>query len=110
MEIATDKMYSRARVVHIHHHHYSDGLADSSEDQSVEEEEDEYMEDAYIGAEDYYDECDSDDFYGEEEVDFSHEANSIDSEFSSEEESHFACTTSCDEHSSLCSGYDESSY
>ena len=74
-----------------------------------EEEEDEYMEDAYIGAEDYYAECDSD-FYGEEVVDFSDEANSIASEFCGDEESDFAYTTSYDEDLSQCSGYEESSY
>ena len=90
----------RTRVVHIHYHHYFDGLADSSEDQSVEEEEDEYMEDAYFGADDFYAESDfSDDIYGEEEVDFSEEGNSSDSEFCGEDESDFAYSTSYDDSS-----------
>ena len=98
-------------MVHIHHHHYSDGLDDSSEDQFVEEEEDEYMEDAYIDADDYYAEsASSDDIYGEEEIDFSEEGNSSDSEFCGEDESDIAYTTSYDDDSSQCSGYDGSSY
>jgi len=97
----------RTRVVHIHYHHYSDGLDDSSEDRFVEEEEDEYMEDAYIGANDYYAESESsDDFYGEGEVDFSDEATT----FCGEDESAFAYSTSYDGDSSQCSGYDGSSY
>ena len=93
----------KTRVVHVHHHHYQDSVVDSedfSDDESVVE--DEYIEDEYYDEGDYYEE--EDNFYGEEEDEC------FDSEFSSEEESHFACTTSCDEDSSLCSGYDESSY
>ena len=75
--------------------------ADFSEDESVVE--DEYIEDDYYDEGDYYEE-EEDNFYGGEEDDC------FDSEFISEEESHFACTTSYDEESSFCSGYDESSY
>ena len=94
----------KTRVVHVHHHHYQDSVVDSedfSEDESVGE--DEYIEDDYYDEGDYYEE-EGDNFYGGEEDEC------FDSEFSSEEESHFACTTSYDEESSLCSGYDESSY
>ena len=99
-------------MVHVHHHHYQDSVVDSkdfSEDESGVE--DEYIEDEYYDEGDYYEE--DDDFYGEEEgADFygEEEDECFDSEFSSEEESDFACTTSYDEESSQCSGYDESSY
>ena len=83
----------RTRVVHVHHHHYSDSVHDSSED---DYEEDDYEEDNY--EEDNY-----------EEFKFS-ESNS-ESEFSGEAEngSDSLFTTSCDEDSSY-SGYEESSY
>ena len=73
----------RTRVVHVHHHHYSSSVGDSSED--------DYEEDDY------------------EEFKFS-ESNS-ESEFSGEAEngSSSLFTTSYDEDSSH-SGYEESSY
>ena len=81
---------------------------DFSEDESVME--DEYIEDDYYDEGDCYEEDDdySDvDFYGEEEIS---EGSSIDSEFSGRDESDIAYTTSYDDDSSHCSGYDGSSY
>ena len=80
----------RTRVVHVHHHHYSDSVNDSSED-VYEEDEDEYDEEEY--EEDEYDK----DEYEEDE----YESGLI--------ETDCLFTTSCDEDSSH-SGYEESSY
>ena len=73
----------RTRVVHVHHHHYSDSVHDSSED---DYEEDDYEEDDY------------------EEDEFSE--NTSESEFSGNIESDYQYTTSCDD-DSCYSGYDE---
>ena len=83
-----------------------------SEDISADEcvMEDGYIEDNYYDEGDCYKEDDdnSDDFfYGEEEIE---EGTSIDSEFSGQDESDFAYSTSYDGDSSQCSGYGESSY
>ena len=75
----------RTRVVHVHHHHYSDSVNDSSEDVY---DEDEYDEEEY--EEDEYDK----DEYEEDE----YESGLI--------ETDCLFTTSCDEESSY-SGYDE---
>ena len=101
----------RTRVVHVHHHHYQESVVDS-EDISADEcvVEDGYIEDNYYDEGDCYEEDDdnSDDFfYGEEEIE---EGTSIDSEFSGQDESDFAYSTSYDGDSSQCSGYDGSSY
>ena len=71
----------RTRVVHVHHHHYSSSVDDSSED--------DYEEDDY------------------EEFKFSESTS--ESEFSGEIGSDSLFTTSCDEDSTY-SGYEESSY
>ena len=68
----------RTRVVHVHHHHYSSSVDDSSED--------DYEEDDY------------------EEDEFSE--NTSESEFSGNIESDYQYTTSCDD-DSCYSGYDE---
>ena len=83
----------KTRVVHVHHHHYSDSVNDSSEDVYDEDkyEEDEYDEEEY--EEDEYDK----DEYEEDE----YESGLI--------ETNCLFTTSCDEDSSH-SGYEESSY
>ena len=78
----------RTRVVHVHHHHYSDSVHDSSED---DYEEDDYEEDDY----------EEDDY---EEDEFSE--NTSESEFSGNIESDYQYTTSCDD-DSCYSGYDE---
>ena len=88
----------RTRVVHVHHHHYSDSVHDSSED---EYDEDEYDEDEYEK-----DEYEADE-YEYEEFEFSE--NTSESEFSGEIGSDSLFTTSCDDDSSF-SGYEESSY
>ena len=101
----------RTRVVHVHHHHYSDGVHDSSEDEYDEDEYDdyEYEEDNYekdkYEADDY--EEDEYDEYEYEEFEFSE--NTSESEFSGEIGSDSLFTTSCDDDSSF-SGYEESSY
>ena len=77
----------RTRVVHVHHHHYSDSVNDSSDD-VYDEDEDEYDEEEY--EEDEYDK----DEYEEDE----YESGLI--------ETDCLFTTSCDEESSY-SGYDE---
>jgi len=80
---------------------------DFSADESVVE--DEYIEDVYYSPEDCYVEEDAyfvEDFSGEEEEDlYDDEGDCSGSKFSGE-----VFTTSCDEDSSLCSGYEESSY
>ena len=93
----------RTRVVHVHHHHYSDGVHDSSEDEydDYEYEEDNYEKDKYE-ADDY-----EEDEYEYEEFEFSE--NTSESEFSGEIGSGSLFTTSCDDDSSF-SGYEESSY
>ena len=78
----------RTRVVHVHHHHYSSSVDDSSED---DYEEDDYEEDDY----------EEDDY---EEDEFSE--NTSESEFSGNIESDYQYTTSCDD-DSCSSGYDE---
>ena len=100
----------RTKVVHVHHHHYQDSVVDSedfSEDESGVE--DEYIEDDYYSPADCYVDEDAyfaEDFSGEEGEDFyDKEGDCCGSEFSGG-----VYTTSCDEDSSLCSGYDESSY
>ena len=97
----------------VHHHHYPESVVESCEDQYVVEEDAEYMEDDYIGAGDYYEE---DDYYEEhdyyemhnyyEEDDYS---NTKDSEYSGEDESDVAFSTSYGEDSECSSGYDDSS-
>ena len=100
----------KTRVVHVHHHHHQDSVVDSqdmSDDESMVE--DEYIEDDYYDEGDCYEEDDdySDDFFYGEEIE---EDTSIDSEFCGEDGSDFAYTTSYDDDSSQCSGYEESSY
>ena len=81
----------RTRVVHVHHHHYSSSVGDSSED---DYEEDNYEEDDH--EEDNYEE-------------FKFSESTSESEFSGEIGSDSLFTTSCDEDSTY-SGYEESSY
>ena len=88
----------RTRVVHVHHHHYSDSVHDSSED---EYDEDEYDEDEYEK-----DEYEADEYVHEE---FEFSENTSESECSGEIGSDSLFTTSCDDDSSF-SGYEESSY
>ena len=91
----------RTRVVHVHHHHYSDSVHDTSED---EYDEDEYDDDEYEEDEYEEDEYEKDEY---EEDEFSE--NTSESEFSGEIGSDSLFTTSCDDDSSF-SGYEESSY
>ena len=85
----------RTRVVHVHHHHYSDSVNDSSEDVY---DEDEYKEDEY--EEEVYEEDNYEEFEISESI--------SESEFSGEDGSDSLFTTSCDEDSRY-SGYEESS-
>ena len=99
----------RTRVVHVHH--YQESVVDSedfSEYESVLE--DEYIQDNYHDEGDCYEEdayYSHGYFYGEEEIE---DSNSSDSDFCGEDVSDFAPSTSFDEDSSQCSGYDGSSY
>ena len=106
----------RPRIVHVHHHHYPDSDVDSSEDDSVEEE-DNYIEDDYVNEDDCYAAdyiANFYDSYNEEESDEDEfESDIAKDEFESdvakdEFESDVNFSTSYDEDSAL-SGYDESS-
>ena len=106
----------RPRIVHVHHHHYPDSDGDSSEDDSVEEE-DNYIEDDYVNEDDCYAVdyiANFYDTYNEEESDEDEfESDIAKDEFESdvakdEVESDVNFSTSYDEDSAL-SGYDESS-
>ena len=106
----------RPRIVHVHHHHYPDSDVDSSEDDSVEEE-DNYIEDDYVNEDDCYAVdyiANFYDTYNEEESDEDEfESDIAKDEFESdvakdEVESDVNFSTSYDEDSAL-SGYDESS-
>ena len=106
----------RPRIVHVHHHHYPDSDGDSSEDDSVEEE-DNYIEDDYVNEDDCYAAdyiANFYDSYNEEESDEDEfESDIAKDEFESdvakdEFESDVNFSTSYDEDSAL-SGYDESS-
>ena len=110
----------RTKVVHVHHHHYPDSVIDSSEDESVEEE-DNYFEDDYVADyianfgdsynEDESDECDED---GSDEDEFNEDERDED-EFNEDmsdvafSQSYSAFSTSYGEDSDWSSGYDESS-
>ena len=99
----------RTRVVHVHHHHYSDSVHDSSEDECDEEEyeEDDYEEDEYMENEHEENEYEEDVYMENEYEEFSRNTSEL--EFSGNIESDYLCTTSWDEDSSY-SGYEESSY
>ena len=91
----------RTRVVHVHHHHYSDSVHDSSEDEydDYEYEEDNYEKDKY----------EADDYEEDEYDEFEFSENTSESECSGEIGSDSLFTTSCDDDSSF-SGYEESCY
>ena len=113
----------RPRIVHVHHHHYPDSDGDSSEDDSVEEE-DNYIEDDYVNEEDFYvaewyianfgdsynedesDECDEDGSDEDERDEDEFNEDMSDVAFS---QSYSAFSTSYGEDSDWSSGYDESS-
>ena len=105
----------RTKVVHVHHHHYPDSVIDSSEDESVEEE-DNYFEDDYVADyianfgdsynEDESDECDEDGSDEDERDEDEFNEDMSDVAFS---QSYSAFSTSYGEDSNWSSGYDESS-
>ena len=105
----------RTKVVHVHHHHYPDSVIDSSEDESVEEE-DNYFEDDYVADyianfgdsynEDESDECDEDGSDEDERDEDEFNEDMSDVAFS---QSYSAFSTSYGEDSDRSSGYDESS-
>ena len=100
----------RTRVVHVHHHHYSDSVPDSSEDGHDEDkyEEDNYEEDEYMENEYDEDEYVENEHEEDKYEEFKFSDNTSELEFSSNIKSNSPFTTSFDEDSSY-SGYDESS-